>query len=194
MIKEDKKDFIEQEIWLLTRGGGFQRANVYANNNNLSGKEYATRKLYFTRMLHGWLKNVMESTYSQSKNISYEQHIAKINSISSSTSAFDDVLTNGKLNFGVSQKLLNLYLKYHWCLGNIPTPPHFPVDRIIQKELGFKEKDLVAWTQMKDDKSYKKIIVRAEEMLKDNTEIVTENITTIAELELKLFKRNEQNN
>lgn len=50
----------------------------------------------------------------------------------------------------------NLYLKYQWCLGNIHEPPHFPIDRIIQKKL--KPKPIINWTEMNTAEAYMEII------------------------------------
>jgi hypothetical protein len=47
--------------------------------------------------------------------------------------------------YGVAQKLLNLFLKYLWCLGTIAEPPHCPVDRIIIGKTCYKDKN---WTEI----------------------------------------------
>ena len=109
------------------------------------------------------------------------KHLKNIKAIISFTESTGSILTNGKLNFGVAQKLLNLYLKYHWCLNLIPQPPHFPVDSIIQKELGLM---VVPWTKMQNEIEYLRIINHAKVQLKKH------NCKSIAELELLLFSRN----
>ena len=110
-----------------------------------------------------------------------EEHIENIKQITQYTEVNKDILKNGKLNFGISQKLLNLYLKYHWCMGLIPTPPHFPVDSIIQKKLNLK---VIPWTKMNNDEDYRRIIDSARKNLKKH------NCVSLAELELLLFERN----
>jgi hypothetical protein len=173
-----KKEFIESEIWMLTVGASFQHANVYKPNVKLD----AIEKKYFKNMLHGFIKNLVESRYS--KIVNDEDHIQNIRSVSEFSKNDATILTNGKLNFGVSQKMLNLYLKYHWCLGNIPTPPHFPVDRIIQQKLKLNP---IAWTQMDGEKGiqdYRRIIAVAKEKLNQD------ECKNVAELELMLFERN----
>jgi hypothetical protein len=53
-----------------------------------------------------------------------DQHCAAIRSISKRLSDnFADILRDGRLRFGTSQKALNLYLKYLWRLGNVEAPP-----------------------------------------------------------------------
>ena len=44
------------------------------------------------------------------------------------TCHFREFLHERKYRFGRAQKLLNVYLKYLWCLGNITTPPHCTFD------------------------------------------------------------------
>ena len=82
--------------------------------------------------------------------------------------------------------MLNLYLKYQLCLGNIDEPPHFPVDRIIQQKLneqaklkGLPKLQLLPWTQFKDETHYSKVIKHTRAL----------KILTPAKLGLKLFQR-----
>jgi len=166
-----KKDFIETEIWLLTIGGGFQRANVYIND--ATGKE----RLEFRNKLHS---EVIKIAAEYKDTVSEARHIDNIIKISRLKHS---ALNNGCMNFGVSQKILNLYLKYLWCLGEISTPPHFPVDRIIQQKL--KITPVISWTQIDSPEKYMRIIEHAKKQAKKEN-------TSIAELELALFKRNSQ--
>jgi len=170
-----KKEFLEKEIWMLTIGAAFQRANVYclSDNNEAEKKKFKTA-------LHKNLIALVKNAYHT--EVSEESHIENIWSISKHSEDYASILTNGKLNFGVSQKMLNLYLKYQWCLGTIPTPPHFPVDRIIQNKLGISIP--VAWTQMKDEVPYLKVINKARKV---NEEVKHDSLS---ELELHLFSRN----
>ena len=114
------------------------------------------------------------------------QHIDNIKALSDSTKKYSEIFNGGRINFGIAQKMLNLFLKYQWCLGNIKEPPHFPVDRIIQQKLneqaklkGLSKLELLPWTQFKDETHYSKVINHARAL----------NITTPAKLELKLFQR-----
>lgn len=172
MNDNTKQTFINYEIWILTFGGAFQRAGVYLPT--------VDEKVRSDFRKH--LKIEVETLLSQYlASVSDEQHIKNIKLLSNktATSKYTSYLTNGTLNFGVSQKLLNLYLKYQWCLGNIVEPPHFPVDRIIQGTLGGK---LVNWTSMIDEKDYLEIIKRART-------IAEEQELSLAAWELKSFER-----
>ena len=169
-----KEEFLISECFMLSVNAAFQRANVYKDSSN------AIRKVYLKRMMKGYIDNTIISQYKN--DISEKDHIANIKSVSDYSTCFEDILANGKLNFGVSQKLLNLYLKYMWCLGIITSPPpHFPVDSIIQKKLKLK---VIPWTKMKDEEDYLKVINHAKTVLPNYS------YKTIAELELMLFRRN----
>ncbi len=169
-----KSTFIKDEIWMLTINGAFQRSNVY---ETLTSEE---ERNSFKNELKVFIVNISDQYVSSS--IDEKTHIENIKSIKNFTSKFRSLLNGGSLNFGISQKLLNLYLKYLWCLDVLKVaPPHFPVDSIIQNKL--KMKSPYPWTKMNDETEYLKIIQKAKEEL-ENSEA-----TNLAELELHLFNR-----
>ncbi|MBD0833364.1 hypothetical protein [Aestuariibaculum sediminum] len=167
-----KASFINNETWLLSINGAFQRANVY--KQNVPEKE----KVYFKRVLKVYIDDVQNVYHTP---VTETEHLENIKGLMGFTATSSSILTNGQFNFGVAQKLLNLYLKYRWCLGNIPAPPHFPVDSIIQRKLGLK---VMPWTKMEDETEYLKIIRHAKKQLE------TYDCNSLAELELLLFSRN----
>lgn len=172
-----KEEFIQNEIWMLTFNAAFQRANVF--KSNLSPKEEQDKQ-----DLKTFIKLDMEGLIlpSYNKLISDKNHIANINEIRRRSTDYKHILNNGSFSFGVCQKILNLYLKYLWCLNMVKfTPPHFPVDRIIQSKLGIKHP--VAWTTDMDEEKYMEIINHSRSLL---SKYDKENI---AELELYLFER-----
>lgn len=163
-----KQEYLLNEIWGLTIAGAFQRANIYKDNQSEKLKNE------FKQSLQVLIQDIA-SKYV--KVISEEIHVKNIQTIST----FEHKgLQNSHLNFGISQKLLNLYLKYLWCLDRIKTPPHFPIDRIIQEQLGITK--IEPWTQMKNEKEYFKVINIAKEQAKERN-------VSLAELELELYKR-----
>ncbi len=169
-----KKQFILDEVMTLSFMGAFQRANIY--NKNATEEQRKSLK----KDLAKHLDKIVFIQYHQI--VSEEQHIQNILSISEFTAnKFSDILQNRKLNFGVSQKLLNLYLKYLWCLDEIPTPPHFPIDSIIQQNLQIKTK--YSWTKINSKGQYLSIINEAKEILKHS------EYNSLAELELNEFNR-----
>ena len=70
--------------------------------------------------------------------------------------SYKKILYKSNFNIGVAQKLLNLQLKYLWCMGEIKTPPHCPVDRIILDMTELKGK--YNWTEIDSIPRYKEII------------------------------------
>ena len=82
------------------------------------------------------------------------------------------------MNFGVSQKILNLLLKYKWCIDDYPEPPHFPLDRRIQEILNLNP--IISWTQITTSEEYMKIINKVRALKNDKT---------LAQFELEKFER-----
>jgi hypothetical protein len=83
--------------------------------------------------------------------VSDDQHCAVIRTISDSLSqSFSHGLVGGRFRYGTSQKALNLYLKFLWRLGKIPTPPHCPVDRIVLANGGID----AVWTKSDCEAEY----------------------------------------
>src|SRR5690606_5262794 len=126
-MDKNQEHFIYNEIWTLTFGAGFQRANIYLE------KIKDTDKKSFKKELKEFIELDILPFYKDNEIIKDDEHLSNIQKISIYSSRFENILQNGKLNFGVSQKLLNLILKYLWCLFEYPTPPHFPLDRRIQE-------------------------------------------------------------
>lgn len=166
-----KRDFLIEEIWLLTFGGAFQHSGIYKANT----KE--KERTYFRNILKGYIEQVVLKKYKQP--VSDEDHLENIISISNYTASFKEVL-KAPINIGISQKLLNLALKYYWCLGLLPEPPHFPVDRIIQQKI-YKQ-PLVNWTQLDTKDIYLQIINDARTLAKQNN-------LSLAQWELENFIR-----
>ena len=48
------------------------------------------------------------------------------------SSQLKDHLHRGRFRIGISQKLVNVHLKYLWTDGLCPEPPHCPIDGIIR--------------------------------------------------------------
>lgn len=170
-----QKEFLLYEFWILSVQAAFQRSNVY--------KKEATEKerIEFRRELKTSVDNELVSQYHNP--VSEKQHEENIQKLCTySKEEYEHLFEKGSLNIGVSQKLLNLYLKYQWCNGWIPTPPHFPVDRIIQQKI--KVKPLKPWTQFENIEEYRTVIKCAKEYLEKET-----TYTSLAEMELHLFSR-----
>jgi hypothetical protein len=157
--------------WRGTVGGAFQRAGLYESG------ALDSRKKEFRRELRKELE-AMEQVYNESP-VTNEVHIQQIKYLQTWSIRFKDTLKDGKLNFGISQKLLNLHLKGVWCFNLLNyAPPHFPVDRIIQQRLGISP--ISPWTRIKDETEYLRIIMAAER-------IASEYKVSLPELELRVY-------
>ena len=185
-LKEVQNGFIQKEIWILTFGAAFQRANIYKPDAS------SDQKGYYKTMTIGLIEGSLLDSYKAGK-VNDENHIHNINAIIACSADFSALFEKGKINFGIAQKMLNLYLKYQWSLGNIPAPPHFPVDRIIQGELnkaarqaGTTIVELLPWTQFDNEAHYLKVINSAREIILNNKSLAKHSLP---ELELELFNR-----
>jgi hypothetical protein len=168
---EDQILLIRNMHWGTTIGGAFQRSYVYKKNINDNLKQNFRKSLRLEL-------EAIELDYFDVQ-IEHKAHIKNIIRLQKWSEQFKDMLTKGKLNFGISQKLLNLHIKGVWCFGfiNYP-PPHFPVDRIIQERL--RMKPIIPWTKIEDEKEYTEIIDKAIIIAKKHN-------VNLAELELKVY-------
>ena len=130
------------------------------------------------RALQSKLRN-MESLYSNP--VSDESHINNIVEISNSLSKeFGSMLVEGRFRIGTSQKALNLFAKFLWCLNdNWPRPPHCPLDGKILKHVSIYE----PWTKLDSAKLYQEWINRIRKYA------YSMNFTSIAEWELNAWNK-----
>ena len=177
-----KSNFIINELWQLSIAGAFQRAGIYKPDAD------EALKTTFKKELKEDLESFIAEQYF--KPCTEAQHIKNIEKLSEHTKEYASLLKNGQLNIGVSQKVLNLFIKYVWCLKLIPEPPHFPVDRTIQlilnkeaKELNLPTITLKPWTQIATIESYLEVIDLAKRVQAAKSEYQK---LSLAELELKL--------
>lgn len=126
--------FLDGEFLTLTINGALQRSSTYATESD-HDRETVRRKLK---------SNLREIAKSYSAAVGEEQHIRNIQELASRLNRdCARFLNGGCLRFGIAQKALNLYLKYLWCPGRIPLPPHCPFDdRVINGVNGKGKLDL----------------------------------------------------
>jgi len=186
-VEMQKESFLNYEIWMLTTNGGLARSGVYCNKP-IPTEE--SRK-QFRDFLHRTIKSLCLTEYSDARvdDAIHCDNIVALKSTIESNFADTQVLANDEIAIGVVQKLLNLYLKYKWCLGQIPSPPHCPIDRIILNivngdlEAPAKMKTIPAWTKIKTIDEYKKLISLIRKVADQK------QYPSIAEYELKEFQR-----
>jgi hypothetical protein len=175
-----KKEFLIDECWMMAFGAAFQRANVYvARPDNLTDSQYTQQKNEFRTSVRQFIETTLLPKYKEP--LTDEEHLKSIQQIIGYTtkSRYSELLSNGRFKFGVAQKLLNLILKYYWCLGSPRTPPHFPVDRIIQELI--PNHKMINWTTLDNSNDYMNIVNAARKCLT--------NDQSLAEWELEIYSR-----
>jgi hypothetical protein len=117
------------------------------------------------------LRQLLEELKLQpSKLRSYSRHFDTISKIQKQIAAEPKLklaFVNSSLKFGRCQKLVNMYLKYHWVAGKLPDgvePPHCPIDSVVLKSLRKESKNRrrapntkIRWSEM-DCSGYRKIM------------------------------------
>nr|MBI3614129.1 hypothetical protein [Nitrospirota bacterium] len=144
--------FLKDELFSLTLMATVQRANVYAKRSPDKGRKA------FRAALQALLEEIAQA-YGQ--EVLEETHIRNILELSRRlTSVHSKVLRSGRFRIGPAQKALNLYLKYLWCLGAIPRPPHCPFDFQIIKKLPTYTGP--SWTALETEADYRNLIKAAK--------------------------------
>ena len=165
---DKKKQFILDEIYTLSWSAGVSRSIIYKNKNIDETKRNELKK---------FVKDMINNNYIKeySNRVNDSKHMSNIEEISLKTSnQFGDILYCNRFRIGTSQKILNLYLKYLWCIGDLYKPPHCPIDRIILDQLkkicqkSDKKSFSVSWTKLDEIKDYKKIIELAKKIVDED--------------------------
>lgn len=151
-MDEDQEQFLRDEFFTLTLMATVQRARVYVPG------AAPDARWSFHRALRSSLER-LEAVYRQP--VSEEDHIRNIVALADELSTVNaDVLVGGRFRIGTAQKALNLYLKYLWCLGKVPSPPHCPFDsRVIDK---LPEYCGMSWTALDDPARYRELVAAAK--------------------------------
>lgn len=151
-MDEHQEQFLRDEFFSLTLMATVQMAHVYVPDAN------ADAKWKFQKALRSSLEH-LEAFYCET--VSEEDHIRNVVALSEGLSTdHADVLAGRRFRIGTAQKALNLYLKYLWCLGKVPAPPHCPFDfRVITK---LPECRGMSWTALDDPVQYRKLVAAAK--------------------------------
>lgn len=155
--------------------GALGRSNTYSKSASEQDKSL------FRNALREKLRNIGDKYISP---MSEEDHLSNIKKIADDlTLNFSHCLENERFRIGIAQKALNLYLKYLWCIGLIPTPPHCTFDSIIIGHLP-DNKDL-NWTTIDSIGDYQKLVDAARKKADGKP---------IAEWELEIWLKSVQSN
>lgn len=147
-----KISFLHSEFLTLTVMGTFQRNRIYADG--VTEKDRKTLQESLKRKL-------VELSANYANPVSDSVHEANIEKLANQLSTEHAPVLNGRFRIGSAQKALNLYLKYLWCIGEIPTPPHCPFDLQIIQLLPF-EFHGIKWTKLDDMGVYRKLVAAAK--------------------------------
>lgn len=121
-MTDEQWRFLENEFLTLSIAGALQRSSTYSTEDEKERDK-----------VRGELRSGLCNLAAQYSNeIDPEAHIKNIETLARQVSVSCASLLNGDhLRFGIAQKAVNLYLKYLWCAGRIPSPPHCPFDNNV---------------------------------------------------------------
>ena len=170
-----KNEFINGELWTLAWAASVQHASVYKQ-----GIIYDSRGVReFRRGVASYVRTQLLPLYkSGCEEPLHYRHIEDL--IAHANRLGGDVLPDYGYKFGIAQKLLNLCLKYHWCLGRIKEPPHCPVDRIVIHKTKFRDK--LKWTEITRPEEYRNVMAEIDKLAKKDG-------LSIAMWELQIYAR-----
>jgi hypothetical protein len=172
----ERSKFIVSELWILSWNASVQRAGLF--NNGATERSRRT----FRRKVISYLEAEVLPRYR--KSVSDAVHCRVISQVAKDCSALEgsDVLGLDGYRIGIAQKILNLQLKYLWCLGSIPEPPHCPVDRVILERTRLR--GTIAWTRIRS-------IERYEEAIGALRECANAAGLSLAQWELRTYDRDD---
>jgi|GEM_PF-320733 len=164
----EKERFLRNEMQTLSILGALGRSRTYLESASEQDK---------TRFRNALRLKIDEISESYRTATSEQDHILNVIKLSDELSAqFPNCLVQGRFRIGIAQKALNLYLKYLWCLGLIPVPPHCPFDSVVIKHLpGCRD---LNWTSIDSVEEYKRLV---------NAATQAANGKAIAEWEIKIW-------
>lgn len=161
-LSDKKNSFIRDVILSNTISAAFSQAIVYRvyeeKPENKNQIQWDGQKKKFRENIGNYLVEIGEK-YDPVNN-DHSERIQGFKEKIENDATNNSILMNGQISFGRAQKLVNMYLKYLWCLGKFDTPPHCPIDRGILKEIGLEDPP---WTSPKfTKKEYEKAIKLCE--------------------------------
>ena len=180
MYSDKRDEFLIAELMQFTISASFQ-----TRNEEFPIYHYENLDLNSAKYLRNDIKEFLLQYLNNYKSIDEKGHIAKIKELSDIISTkYSKILNNGRFRIGISQKIINLFLKYMWTIGKIDMPFHCPIDNIIKTKVlkGLKNKTLKDWTEFDTIKDYLKYI----EIIRMKS---IESNVSIAEWELENWKR-----
>lgn len=165
IIKNNSFDkFIIEEFVYYSIKAGFSTRNEFFPIYNIDKID-----LNQSRNLKKDIKVFLLSLYKKHNKLAEKQHIYQIIYLSNFISKkYTNILFKKRFRIGVSQKIMNLFLKYLWVSGKIKEPFHCPFDNIIKQKLlkGTRNYHLEDWTEFDKIEYYKDYVELAKQKSK----------------------------
>ena len=127
-IQRKQWDFLVDVFISNSVAGALGHSGTYIETKNKQDEKcLAVGKENLSKILKAALCG-LAAKYTTGAAVTPEEHIKNIQKlIDCANGGCADFLRKGKLGkgtlrFGVAAKMLNLWLKYLWCVGKIPTP------------------------------------------------------------------------
>lgn len=133
-------EFLNREALTFSVMAAFGRARIYASGASEGARAHVRQDL--EQLLQRIGRRYRTPVDEREHVFAIEEIAARISEMHAAS------LRSGYLRIGPAQKALNLYLKYLWAFGWIPTPPHCPLDAVILGRLPGCTN--IRWTQMKE--------------------------------------------
>lgn len=169
-LPDAQKRFLRDQFHGLVLQATVQRAGIYEESSADTLREEFRKGL--RRSLDAMAREYLQP-------VDDAAHVGRIDALAQEmTKSFGRTLRGGRFRVGPAQKALNLFLKYQWCAGWIPSPPHCPFDALIIGRLPAPIR--TAWTALDDLDHYQRLVDAARHAAGD---------ITIAEWELRLYDR-----
>ena len=150
-------EFIKKIILGRTIQAAFQRGKVYPDGLSQKAKDDLKNSIK---------EELVRISGKYVNEVSEEKHLRNIEVLSQTiTRKHKRKLKNGCLRIGTAQKLLNVFIKFLWCLGAAKEPKHCPIDRIVLRQIKSDRK----WTDLKSIKEYKEIISEIRKHIHNET-------------------------
>jgi len=164
MTDDAKRKFLRSEILLATLNASLatrnEKAKVYAAGVGEDEK---------TEVRAGISKRLTELDAAYlGGGVTGESHCENIESFAGDLGKeFRQYFEGQRFRIGITQKLVNLYLKYIWVLEWIPEPPHCPFDGVVISHIAGLPAESRNWTALDNLDAYRKLVDLALKTARD---------------------------
>jgi len=148
---DDKQKFLLREIITMSINGGLQHSTTYNKTTTADSQERKDLKKSISDFLISEI--ICKTNFTEEEIIKL---IVKLSETLSKSKKHTKILNDGKFRIGISQKIINLFLKYIWTLVWFKdVPPLCPIDKTILNKIRRYNEN---WTRCNDINKYKEWI------------------------------------